>query len=155
MHKEPWRCPWPSAGLLCPADTFKQELPNELGCPENTGRDRRRALANWKRQVYAGLIPSTGRERDLQTLRSMIDEVHAILSTVGLPQGRAKNAVKILRSALALTDDLIAIANPPAQSPSPLESRLGGMKTAERGSEYFRQIAAKRKLMRVDGSSGR
>jgi hypothetical protein len=47
--------------------------------------------------------------------------------------------VKLLDSALAITDDLIAA--PPAVT----LGKLGGMKTAERGSDYFRQIAAKRK----------
>ena len=84
-------------------------------------------------------MPATDRERDLHALRNLIDEAHAVISTVDIPQGRGKRAIKLLVSALALTDDLIA--NPPAVS----LGKLGGMKTAERGSEYFRQLAAKRK----------
>ena len=84
-------------------------------------------------------MPATDRERDLHALRNLIDEAHAVISTVDIPQGRGKRAIKLLVSALALTDDLIA--NPPAVS----LGKLGGMKIAERGSEYFRQLAAKRK----------
>jgi hypothetical protein len=85
-------------------------------------------------------MPANDRERDLHALRNLIDEAHAVISTINLPQGRSKRAVKILESALALTDDLIAL--PPA---AVTLGQRGGLKTAERGSEYFREIAAKRK----------
>jgi hypothetical protein len=85
-------------------------------------------------------MPASDRERDLHALRNLIDEAHAVISTIDIPQGRGKRAIKLLDSALALTDDLIAL-------PSTAVSlgQRGGMKTAERGSEYFRKIAAKRK----------
>jgi len=85
-------------------------------------------------------MPASDRERDLHALRNLIDEAHLILTTVGTAKGGANAAAKILSSALALTDDLIAL-------PSTAVSlgQRGGKKTAERGSEYFRQIAAKRK----------
>ncbi len=86
-------------------------------------------------------MPATDRERDLHALRNLIDEAHAVISMADLPQDRTKRAVKLLTSALALTDDLIAL-------PSTAVSlgQRGGQKTAERGSEYFRQIASKRKM---------
>lgn len=80
------------------------------------------------------------RERDLHALRNLIDEAHAVVSTLDLPQARTKRAVKLLESALSLTDDLIAV--PPA---AVALGQRGGLKTAERGSEYFRKIAAQRK----------
>ena len=80
------------------------------------------------------------RERDLPALRNLIDEAHAVVSTLDLPQARTKRAVKLLESALSLTDDLIAV--PPAAVSL---GQRGGLKTAERGSEYYREIAAKRK----------
>ena len=85
-------------------------------------------------------MPATDREQDLQALRNLIDEAHAVISMLDLPQNRTKRAVQLLTSALALTDDLIAL-------PSTAVSlgQRGGQKTAERGPEYFRQIAAKRK----------
>lgn len=85
-------------------------------------------------------MPANDRERDLQTLRNLIDEAQLVISTTDLPQARTKRAVKLLDSALALTDDLLA-----APSSAVSLGRRGGQKTAERGSEYFRQIAAKRK----------
>jgi hypothetical protein len=85
--------------------------------------------------------PANDRERDLKTLRNLIDEAQLVISTIDLPEARTKRAVKLLDSALALTDDLLAL-------PSTAVSlgQRGGQKTAERGSEYFRQIAAKRKV---------
>ena len=85
-------------------------------------------------------MPAKDRERDLAALRNLIDEAHTVLTTIELPQGRAKRAVQLLTSALALTDDLIA--NP---TTAMTLGQRGGMKTALRGSDYFRKIAAKRK----------
>jgi len=85
-------------------------------------------------------MPVTDREHDLHALRNLIDEAHVILTTIELPQGRAKRAAQLLTSALALTDDLIAM--PPT---AVTLGQRGGLKTAERGSDYFRKIAAKRK----------
>ena len=78
-------------------------------------------------------MPASDRERDLQTLRNLIDEAQAVISTLDLPQARTKRAVKLLDSAIALTDDLLAL-------PSTAVSlgQRGGQKTAERGSEYFK-----------------
>jgi len=77
----------------------------------------------------------------LKALRNLIDEAHAVISTADLPQGRTSRAVKLLDAALALTDDLLA-----APSSAISLGQRGGQKTAQRGSEYFRQIAAKRKI---------
>jgi hypothetical protein len=86
-------------------------------------------------------MPASDRERDLHALRNLIDEAQAVITMADLPQDRTKRAVKLLSAALSLTDDLIAL-------PSTAVSlgQRGGQKTAERGSEYFRQIAAKRKV---------
>ena len=85
-------------------------------------------------------MPATDRELDLHALRNLIDEAHTVLSTIDLPQGRAKRAEKLLSAALALTDDFIA-APPAAVS----LGQRGGLKTAERGTEYFKRIAGMRK----------
>jgi hypothetical protein len=105
-------------------------------------------LVGFSNRLLAGRIACTlvfmpakeSRQNDMHALRNLIDEAHTVLSTVDLPQGRAKRATKLLESALALTDDLIAL--PPA---AVTLGQRGGLKTAERGSEYFRKIAAKRK----------
>jgi hypothetical protein len=52
--------------------------------------------------------PANDRERDLKALRNLIDEAQIVISTADLPQGRTSRAVKLLDSALALADDLIA-----------------------------------------------
>lgn len=78
------------------------------------------------------------RSDDLHTLRNLIEEASLVVTSIDLPQGRGKRATELLASALALCEDLIAA--PPAAS----IGRLGGLKTAERGPEYYRGIAAKR-----------
>lgn len=79
------------------------------------------------------------RERDLHALRNLIDEAHLLLDTTELPEGRAKRAHELLTSALSLADVLIET------SPAASLGKRGGLKTAERGPDYYRQIAAKRK----------
>jgi hypothetical protein len=51
-------------------------------------------------------MPVNDRERDLHALRNIIDEAHEVLTTIDLPQGRAKRAAKPLAAALMLIDDL-------------------------------------------------
>jgi hypothetical protein len=80
------------------------------------------------------------RQGDMQALRNLIDEANTVISTIDLPQGRAKRAAQLLSSALALTDYLIA--TPPA---AVTLGQRGGLKTAERGPNYFAKIAAMRK----------
>lgn len=66
-------------------------------------------------------------------------EAELILSTTELPEGRAEHARELLRSAVALTDALLKVR------PAATLGKVGGMKTAERGPEYFKRIAAMRK----------
>jgi len=77
---------------------------------------------------------------DLRALRNMIAEVDQLLATTTeLPEGRSQRAHELLDASVKLIDHLIA--TPPA-------ARLGhkgGMKTAKRGADYFRKIAAMRK----------
>jgi hypothetical protein len=74
----------------------------------------------------------------------MIAEVHHILSTLpSLPENRTARCRELLSSALALADDLLSQTKMPAAS---VLGRKGGSVTAKRGSEYFRQLAAKRKI---------
>lgn len=80
----------------------------------------------------------TSRE-ELHVLRNILDEAHTILTTIQLPQGRAQRAAELLDSALSITDNLIK-SKPAAELGS-----KGGLRTAERGSEYFKRIAAMRK----------
>jgi hypothetical protein len=85
-------------------------------------------------------MPSTRTE--LSTLKRLLTEANTILATTELPEGRAVRAGELLRSALALTDDLLNQAKMPAAK---VLGAKGGTETAKRGSDYFRQLAAKRK----------
>jgi hypothetical protein len=76
---------------------------------------------------------------DLRALRNMIDEANLLLTTTELPEGRAKRARELLGTALKLADYLLT------ESPAVTLGKLGGRKIAERGSDYFRKLAAKRK----------
>jgi len=76
---------------------------------------------------------------DLRALRNLIAEAATVASTADLPQRRGQRLTELLTAATVLADRLIEI------SPAATLGQRGGLKTAERGPEYFRQIAAKRK----------
>lgn len=82
--------------------------------------------------------------KELSALKNLLSEADLILSTTVLPQGRAVRCREILRSALALTDDLLKQTKMPAAA---VLGAKGGSQTAKRGSDYFRQLAAKRKTL--------
>jgi len=76
---------------------------------------------------------------DLLALRSLICEAELLLSTTILPEGRAERALEILRAAAKLADYLTTT------KPAVTLGKKGGMRTAERGPDYFRKIASMRK----------
>lgn len=79
---------------------------------------------------------------ELRTLKNLLSEADLILTTTKLPENRTARCQELLKTALALTDDLISQEKLPAAKAL---GRKGGSVTAKRGSEYFRQLAAKRK----------
>ena len=79
------------------------------------------------------------KRNDLKALRQMISEAHDILRTTTLPEQRSQRAYDLLTAAVHLADALLE------ESPAAVLGEKGGKVTAQRGSEYFRQIAAKRK----------
>ena len=79
------------------------------------------------------------KQNDLKALRNMISEAHDILRTTTLPEERSQRAYELLTAAVHLADTLLE------ESPAAKLGAKGGKQTAKRGSEYFRQIAAKRK----------
>ena len=79
------------------------------------------------------------RKNDLKTLLTLITEARDILATTKLPEGRSERAYELLTAAVHLGDDLAEV-NPAATLGS-----QGGKKTAKRGADYFRKIAAMRK----------
>jgi len=78
----------------------------------------------------------------LTALKNLISEADLILSTMELSENRTARCRELLSSALALTEDMLTYAKP---SPAALLGRKGGSVTAQRGSDYFRQLAARRK----------
>jgi hypothetical protein len=85
------------------------------------------------------MAASSTLKTDLRALRSMITEADLLLTTTELPEWRGKRAHELLSTAITLADHLIS------ESPAVSLGKLGGLKTAERGPEYYRQIASKRK----------
>jgi hypothetical protein len=80
---------------------------------------------------------------ELAALKNLIAEADLILETLPpLPENRSARCRELLKSALAITDDLLKQSKLPAAKAL---GRKGGSVTAKRGSEYFRQLAAKRK----------
>jgi hypothetical protein len=80
---------------------------------------------------------------ELAALKNMIAEVDLILETLpALPENRTARCRELLKSALALTNDLSEQAKLPAAKAL---GRKGGSVIAKRGSDYFRKLAAKRK----------
>lgn len=80
---------------------------------------------------------------ELATLKRLISEADLILETTPeLPENRTARCRELLGTAIALADDLLKQAKMPAAA---VLGQRGGSETAKRGSEYYRQIAAKRK----------
>lgn len=79
------------------------------------------------------------KQNDLRALRNLIREAQTIIATTDLPEGRSQRVHELLTAAVHLADDLLN------QSPAAALGSRGGNKTAKRGPEYFRKIAAQRK----------
>jgi hypothetical protein len=77
---------------------------------------------------------------ELTTLRNLISQADLILEGMGSPE--AARCRELMTAAKALTDDLLSSVK---VSPAIALGRKGGTATAKRGSDYFRQLAAKRK----------
>jgi hypothetical protein len=79
----------------------------------------------------------------LLSLRDLIADTDLTLETIpDLPQNRTAHCRENLRAALALADDLIKQQH---MTPASVLGHKGGTTTAKRGSDYFRQLAARRK----------
>ena len=79
---------------------------------------------------------------ELATLKRLLSEADLVVSTANLPENRTARCRELLGAAMALTDDLLGQAKMPVAA---VLGRKGGSETAKRGSDYFRQLAAKRK----------
>ena len=82
----------------------------------------------------------------IQTLKRLITEVDLILeTTTPLPENRTSRSRELLRAALALTEDLLSQNSRSGKSAAAILGSKGGKAIAKRGSDYFRQLAARRK----------
>ncbi len=82
---------------------------------------------------------ATDRTR-LLTLKRTLNQLELVVTSIdhpSVPRGR-----ELLSAAQALTSDMLKTDKLPAAA---LLGARGGNATAKRGSEYFRQLAAKRK----------
>jgi hypothetical protein len=96
-------------------------------------------------------MASRSAQRDLKALRNLINQADLVLATISAPRPSVASARESLSAALALSKDLMkraASAANPLKSGAVLLGSKGGSKTAERGPEYFAQIAAMRKNRR-------
>lgn len=79
---------------------------------------------------------------DLRALRNLIDQSYRIVSSDPVIPGGIERCRELLGTARLLARDL---ASNPVSIPAATLGKLGGQRTAERGPEYFRKIAAMRK----------
>jgi hypothetical protein len=78
---------------------------------------------------------------ELRSLKRLIAEADVLVDVPGLPEDHTVRCHDVLRSALALADDLLNQTEVPAAA---LLGRKGDTVTAKRGSDYFRKLAPRR-----------
>ena len=107
---------------------------------ENCVEEKQRAVAlRWFR-LYCELM---SQRKELAALTNLLSEADQILATAPeLPENRTARCRELLRSALALADDLLSQSK---QTAAVSLGRKGGSAIAKRGPDYFRQLAARRK----------
>ena len=79
---------------------------------------------------------------ELATLKRLLAEADLVLSTATLPENRTARFRELLATAITLAESLLTQTKMPAAAQL---GAKGGSQTAKRGSEYFRQLAARRK----------
>jgi hypothetical protein len=80
----------------------------------------------------------------MPTNRTQLRALKNLLEQAELSIPEAARCRELLTASIALTNDLIAQEKPSTAAAS--LGRKGGSVTAQRGSEYFRQLAARRKV---------
>jgi len=80
-------------------------------------------------------------KQELASLKNILDQALDTLPE-NLPENRTARCRELLGSALALTGDLLKQAKTPS---AVALGRKGGQASAQKGSDYFRKLAAKRK----------
>ena len=77
--------------------------------------------------------------RDLKALKRLVNQADLVLATIPNPHPSIASARESLNAAIRLADDLATV------NPAATLGAKGGKKTAERGPEYFKNLAAMRK----------
>jgi hypothetical protein len=77
--------------------------------------------------------------RDLKALKRIISQADLSLGMIPDPHSSVVRSRELLNAAIKLADDLATV------NPAVALGAKGGTKTAERGPEYFKKIAAMRK----------
>jgi hypothetical protein len=97
---------------------------------------------------YDSGVASPSARRDLKALRNLINQADLVLATIPNPHASVASARESLNAALALSKDLVERFADPLKTGAAAMGTKGGSKTAERGAEYYSQIAAMRKNRR-------
>ena len=83
----------------------------------------------------------------LQALKNLLTETDLLISTAEpLPENRTPRCSELLRAALALTDDLL---NQTGKTAAAIMGHKGGTTTAQRGSDYFRELERQNLTIRM------
>lgn len=85
------------------------------------------------------------RSTDIAALNGLIKELDLVLKATTLPKTIEARAKELMASILALSEDLKERRATAYDKPAAILGSRGGVKTAERGSEYYAKIAAMRK----------
>ena len=85
------------------------------------------------------------RSTDQATLNGLLKELDLVLKVAPLPRSIEARTKELLASILALSEDLTARMPTAYDKPAAVLGSRGGVKTAQRGSEYYAKIAAMRK----------
>ena len=93
-------------------------------------------------------MASPSARRDLKALRNLVNQADLVLATIQNPHPSIASARESLNAALALSRDLVKRFADPLKTGAAAMGAKGGSKTAERGPEYYAQIAAMRKNRR-------
>jgi hypothetical protein len=84
-------------------------------------------------------MTSLGNRQDHRALKRLINQADLVLATIPNPHPSIASARESLNAAIRLADALAEI------NPAITLGSKGGTKTAERGSEHFKKLAAMRK----------
>jgi hypothetical protein len=103
--------------------------------------DKQQTLASG----YDGRMASPSTRRDLKALRNLINQADLSLALIADAPPSIVSARESLTAALALSKDLANRFADPLKAGAAAMGAKGGSKTAERGPEYFKKIAAMRK----------